>query len=122
MSERVERKLLEMLGNPTTSPYGNPIPGLSELGAPPAPRVDPGEMSITEWIAGAAGETRASIRRLAEPAQAEPELLAQFAAAGVIPGNTASFTRLGDFVRIEVEGNREAIDIPIEVAAHIFVS
>ena len=32
MSERVERKLLELLDNPTESPYGNPIPGLEELG------------------------------------------------------------------------------------------
>ncbi|BDH57091.1 hypothetical protein MTP03_20300 [Tsukamurella sp. PLM1] len=32
MSEDVERRLLEVLGNPTTSPYGNPIPGLGELG------------------------------------------------------------------------------------------
>src|SRR5690606_15116854 len=28
MSEQVERKLLKILGNPTESPYGNPIPGL----------------------------------------------------------------------------------------------
>src|SRR6187401_902943 len=31
MSEAVERKLVKLLGNPTTSPYGNPIPGLDEL-------------------------------------------------------------------------------------------
>ena len=31
MSEAVERRLLELLGNPTVSPYGNPIPGLDEL-------------------------------------------------------------------------------------------
>jgi len=28
MSEAVERKLVELLGYPTTSPYGNPIPGM----------------------------------------------------------------------------------------------
>ncbi len=33
MSEAVERRLLELLDHPTESPYGNPIPGLSELGA-----------------------------------------------------------------------------------------
>ena len=27
ISDRVEEKLAELLGNPTTSPYGNPIPG-----------------------------------------------------------------------------------------------
>ena len=32
MSETVERRLLEVLGHPTVSPYGNPIPGLDELG------------------------------------------------------------------------------------------
>src|SRR5690348_11698011 len=32
MSETVERRLLELLGHPTESPYGNPIPGLDELG------------------------------------------------------------------------------------------
>ncbi|HWR46748.1 MAG TPA: metal-dependent transcriptional regulator, partial [Pseudonocardiaceae bacterium] len=32
MSEAVERKLVALLGNPTMSPYGNPIPGLDELG------------------------------------------------------------------------------------------
>ena len=32
MSETVERRLLELLDHPTSSPYGNPIPGLDELG------------------------------------------------------------------------------------------
>ena len=31
MSERVERRLVEMLDHPRTSPYGNSIPGLIEL-------------------------------------------------------------------------------------------
>jgi len=34
MSDRVERKLLSMLVDPRESPYGNPIPGLEELGGP----------------------------------------------------------------------------------------
>src|SRR3546814_5736313 len=32
MSENVERRLLALLDHPTESPYGNPIPGLEELG------------------------------------------------------------------------------------------
>jgi DtxR family transcriptional regulator, Mn-dependent transcriptional regulator len=35
MSETVERRLLELLDHPTESPYGNPIPGLDELGDVP---------------------------------------------------------------------------------------
>ena len=30
ISDRVEDKLAELLGNPTTSPYGNPIPGTAD--------------------------------------------------------------------------------------------
>src|SRR5882672_2726242 len=36
MSEAVERRVLELLRHPTQSPYGNPIPGLEELGEVPA--------------------------------------------------------------------------------------
>ena len=31
ISDEVERRLLVVLGNPTQSPFGNPIPGLDEL-------------------------------------------------------------------------------------------
>src|SRR5450756_1153998 len=34
MSERVERKILALIGEQRESPYGNPIPGLDELGEP----------------------------------------------------------------------------------------
>ncbi|TQL43610.1 DtxR family iron (metal) dependent repressor [Leucobacter komagatae] len=122
MSEQVERKLLGILDRPTVSPYGNRIPGLEELGATPAPAASVSELSLLDWLAEPHNPTEATIRRLAEPAQYEPELLAQLSAASVLPGNKASFTRTGDFVRVEVEGNSEAIDIPVEVAAHIFVS
>ena len=37
ISDRVEDKLAELLGNPTTSPYGNPIPGTSDDAEPILP-------------------------------------------------------------------------------------
>ena len=44
MSEKVERKILGLIGEGLESPYGNPIPGLEELGGPSAPdaRFTPG--------------------------------------------------------------------------------
>src|SRR6478672_2052934 len=36
MSETVERRIVELLEHPLHSPYGNPIPGLDELGDHPA--------------------------------------------------------------------------------------
>ena len=38
ISEDVERKLVVLLNAPTESPYGNPIPGLDELGVRPRRR------------------------------------------------------------------------------------
>ena len=37
MSESVERRILDLLKHPTHSPFGNPIPGLDELGDAGAP-------------------------------------------------------------------------------------
>src|SRR5690606_32637859 len=37
MSDEVERRILTLLQDGTSSPYGNPVPGLEELGLPAAP-------------------------------------------------------------------------------------
>ena len=66
MSVQVERKLLEILGHPTESPYGNPIPGLEELGDAPAPAFMHGVINIVDAV-GDTGETVTGvIRRLGE--------------------------------------------------------
>src|SRR5689334_973088 len=44
MSEDVERRLVEVLKNPTTSPYGNPIPGLADLGLDPTATPSRGDL------------------------------------------------------------------------------
>src|SRR5690348_18129438 len=66
MSESVERRLLELLDHPTESPYGNPIPGLGELG-----EIHDGEefMDGVEALstAGAGAEpVRVRVRRISE--------------------------------------------------------
>jgi DtxR family transcriptional regulator, Mn-dependent transcriptional regulator len=47
ISDRVESKLLEFLGNPTTSPYGNPIPGAIRAGDEPVSLADSGAGPVT---------------------------------------------------------------------------
>lgn len=121
MSERVERKLLDILDHPTESPYGNPIPGLDELGAVRAGSFQTGVTPLNEVLGEDGEPVTARIRRLAEPLQVEPELLRQLAQAGIRPGSTAVFSRAGEFVRVEVAGANEAIELPTGVAAHIFV-
>jgi DtxR family Mn-dependent transcriptional regulator len=122
MSEQVERRLLEMLGHPTESPYGNPIPGLTELGDAAAPPFMEGVLSIVDAVADSTASVSGVIRRLGEPVQFEPELLQQLQAAGVLPGATASISAAGSYVFVQVAGFGDGLELPNEVAAHIYIA
>ncbi|HEV7565075.1 MAG: DtxR family transcriptional regulator, Mn-dependent transcriptional regulator [Microbacteriaceae bacterium] len=122
MSEQVERKLLEMLGHPTESPYGNPIPGLDELGDTAAAAFTHGVINLIQLVEGRDSAVTASIRRLGEPAQVDPELLLQLKQAGIIPGSTGTFSAAGSYVLVQVDGFGDGLELPNEVAGHIFVN
>jgi len=122
MSEQVERRLLEMLGHPTESPYGNPIPGLAELGDAPAPAFMDGVINLVDVVAATNEPVSGVIRRLGEPVQFEPELLQQLQNVGVMPGALATISAAGSYVFVQVEGFGEGLELPNEVAVHIFVA
>ena len=67
VSERVERKILALLGEHRESPYGNPIPGLDELGEPVNEEFRLGVSNLVELVAK--GADSATVRRIGEPAQ-----------------------------------------------------
>lgn len=121
MSEQVERRILDMLDHPTESPYGNPIPGLDAFGEAAAIPFTKGVVNIVTLVHGAVGSQTKTIRRLGEPAQVDPELLLQLKQSGIVPGATAAFTSVGSYVLVEVEGFGEGLELPNEVASHIFV-
>ena len=122
MSEQVERRLLEVLGNPTESPYGNPIPALEEIGGLASRPFLEGVVNIVELVRDQTEPVTASIRRLGEPVQFEPELLEQLRAAGVVPGATATISKASGYVLVQVEGNGEGLELPPEVAIHVYVA
>jgi DtxR family Mn-dependent transcriptional regulator len=118
MSETVERKLLEVLGHPTVSPYGNPIPGLAELGDPDG--VDDGSVlqSLDRLLDG--GVTAAVVRRLAEPVQSDPALMSRLRRAGVQPGASITVGPGGEGLLVGSGG--ETTEISAEVASHVYVT
>jgi DtxR family Mn-dependent transcriptional regulator len=120
MSEQVERRVLEMLGHPTESPYGNPIPGLAELGQPAAAQFMDGVANLVDLAPVDGGEVSVRIRRLAEPVQFEPELLQQLQNAGVMPGADAVVSSLGSYILVQVAGFADGLELPSEVAVHIY--
>ena len=122
MSDRVEAKLLNMLSGPLESPYGNPIPGLEELGVPAADPFMSGVVRVLDAVSASDQPVRGVVRRLGEPVQFDPELLAQLKQAGVVPGAKAVFSTAGPYVLVEVDGVDGGLELPSEVAGHIFVA
>ena len=113
MSEQVEVRLLEMLGNP--------IPGLAEIGGPTAGQFLDGVQNIVAATDGTDAVATGVVRRLGEPVQFEPELLHQLRIAGVMPGRVASVQRAGAYVAVRVEGEDAGIELPTEVAQHVYI-
>lgn len=121
MSEQVERRLVELLGHPTESPYGNPIPGLDQLGDLPARTFDEGVVGLVRRLDTEGGTIEGTVRRLAEPAQVDPELLEQLRDAGVVPGARGEYRYNEGYVLIHMEGSQEGLELPVELASHIFL-
>lgn len=102
MSEAVERKLVTLLNNPTTSPYGNPIPGLDKLGAgEPAPPAEADLVRLDEVARSGGGKVE--IRRIAEHVQLNEELMSELRSVGIVPGRTVKIGRVsGGETTVEV--------------------
>ncbi|MGP7960252.1 metal-dependent transcriptional regulator [Sanguibacter sp. A247] len=124
MSDRVERHLIGLLDHPTSSPYGNPIPGLAEIGGtdPGAAFLD-GVVSLQvvhDELADGSSAT-GIVARLGEPLQTDIELLARLAAAGLTPGTTVVLTRRAERLEAASVDAEVGADLPVEVFRHVFV-
>ncbi|ATE53111.1 MULTISPECIES: metal-dependent transcriptional regulator [Actinosynnema] len=120
MSEAVERKLVKLLGNPTTSPYGNPIPGLDKLGdGEPAPPVEADLLRIDEVARRGGG--RVEVKRIAEHVQLDPDLMADLKAAGVMPGSVVKVESLDDSKVVRVGGSGTTAELSQSIAHAVLV-
>ncbi len=121
MSEQVERRLIDLLEHPTESPYGNPIPGLDELGETVAPSSDflTGLESLTVAVRGGGEPVRRIVRRIAEEIQKDTEVMSVLRRVGALPGNDVLVSRGHDGVVVARQG--ETAEIDADAAAHIFV-
>ncbi|MEV4427548.1 metal-dependent transcriptional regulator [Streptomyces sp. R-07] len=120
MSEAVERRVLELLRHPTESPYGNPIPGLEELGekAEAEAFLDDSMVSLADL--DASGGKTVVVRRIGEPIQTDAQLMYTLRRAGVQPGSVVSVSESPGGVLVGSSG--EAAELDADVAAHVFVA
>jgi DtxR family Mn-dependent transcriptional regulator len=121
MSDEVEKRLIKLLGQPTESPYGNPIPGLELIGGKKAKPFLEGVIRLTdfaseEWSTGL-------MRRIGEPAQFEPDVLKKLFQLQIVPGARVKAKKLpsGDFSIASVEMDK-AVSLPAGTAEHIYLA
>ncbi len=119
MSEQVERRLVELLEHPTESPYGNPIPGLAELGqVGESATFLEGVKSLT--VVAGAEPARVVVRRIAEEIQKDTQVMSVLRRVGALPGNDVLVSAGVEGVVIARQG--ETAEVDAEAAAHIFVT
>ncbi|WP_109508089.1 metal-dependent transcriptional regulator [Nocardioides speluncae] len=118
MSETVERRLVELLGHPTSSPYGNPIPGLDELGEE---QLGEEFMDGVEALSEVAGpdDARVHVRRISEEMQKDEVLMSALRRVGALPDKTVTIVATPEGVLVGSGG--ETAEIMPEAAEHIFV-
>jgi DtxR family Mn-dependent transcriptional regulator len=125
MSDAVELRLMQILDNPTESPYGNPIPGLEELQkdslATPIGEFRSGVEPLDKVLDQATGNAvRVLVRRIAEPVQQDDLAMSVLRRAGALPGREVDSMLDAEGVLV---GSHDAGGvISDETAGHIFVS
>ena len=113
ISDDVEARLVELLGDPATCPHGNPIPG-SHSPAPSTP-----VRALTEADTG----ERVRLFRISEEVESNMGSLTLLDEGGFIPGVVATVGERDPegSVEVTVEGNREAIRVSRSLSDRLFV-
>lgn len=115
MSDTVERRLIDLLGHPRVSPFGNPIPGLAELGDD---EFAAGEWHTVSQELGRPART-VTVQRLAEVVQGDAGIMAALDAAGIRPG--AQVTVAASPTGISLLCGEDRVDLPSWTADLIVV-
>ena len=119
MSETVERRLIELLGHPTESPYGNPIPGLDELGERNNHEDFMHGVEALDQVATSTEQVRVLVRRISEPLQTDETLMAALRRVGALPDKVVTVAAGAGGVLVGSGG--ETMEIDPEAASHVFV-
>ena len=118
MSAAVEIRILDVLGRPAASPFGNPIPGLAEL-LPDAvvsatsTRGRPLLEIATDQV------QRVIVRHIAEPVQDDASTMARLRRVGAVPGASVTAHRAAEGIMIGSAG--EYTELNDEIANYLFV-
>ena len=123
MSEEVERRLVSLLGDPSTCPHGNPIPGLVELGADTPVTMQGEPLAVMTDVATVTG-IRVVVRRISEQVQSDTALMLRLKQVGIQPGREVTLAVSDDGVRVtsDDQADSRATELSRRVAEHVFVA
>ena len=116
ISDRVADKLDALLGHPTTSPYGNPIPGADD-GVGGDGDHHPAEVAITPLADVAGGQVR--LHSISESLQGDADVIHVLYDHGMQAGEVVTVSQLGDEVALSLDEHR--VLLPVEAARLVYV-
>jgi DtxR family Mn-dependent transcriptional regulator len=79
-------------------------------------------MNLVRYVADSTEPVSGRIRWIGEPLQVYPTMLGQLQRAGVLPGETGTFTLHGPSVLVTMDARTDAVELQHQFAAHLFVS
>ncbi len=121
MSEEVERRLVQVLDDPTISPFGNPIPGLTHLGLEES-RAEATRRNLVRLTELPMGSSVAVVvRQLTEHVQGDSGLIGRLREAGVVPNARVLVETSTDGDVTIVVGGHENVELPHEMAHAVMV-
>ena len=121
ISEQVERKIIGLLSAPDRSPYGNPIPGLEELGMESNPGFNDGVKNLLTALDVDGKASGLTLRRIGEPIQIDPEFLGQLKVLGLVPGAKIDAEDADGRLFISPVGSTDGLAVDHDIALHFYV-
>lgn len=122
ISEDVEERLVELLDKPKESPYGNPIPGMSELGIKASVEdYRTGNQPLADLITDESSDVRIRVVRIGEELQKDVELLGMLREAGIGPGTEVKAGAGGLGIVLQPDGG-PTCELDRTAAIHLFVA
>jgi DtxR family transcriptional regulator, Mn-dependent transcriptional regulator len=108
LSPTMEERITTLVGNSTTCPHGNPIPGNAE-----------GYEGTTRLDQAAVG-SKFAIKRIVEEAEEESELIRYLQTNGLVPGATFAISDVSAAYGVTLHHAHQTITVPPEVASFLW--
>ena len=113
ISDEVEQRLVELLGNPTTCPHGNPIPGASGSKTQPLAQVSLAHVEPGETV---------RLERITEEVELDMASLEYLDDHGLIPGRSARVRDRAPDGTVTLEIDGETVALGPAICQQMFVA